>query len=317
MEQKSTSPRRLAYVLNPAAGKGKYLPDARRAAEQARADIVHLTERQGDCIDFIAEPCLRDPDTHFVVYGGDGTAGEAATGIMRAGAGSRAILTVVPCGSGNDFARGMAGFPPPSGEDARFIDLIAVNGRYVINMMNIGFDCDVVAESERLRRKRQLPNSLSYIAGIGSVLAHKETFCTTVQLFGVAGEGTEELHDEVVEGDFLLTAAANLPYCGGGFNAAPAADPSDGFMDVLLVRDISRARFLSLVGSYRKGTHVNPETCTPYPPFKDILEYRHCRTLRLDGVKRICLDGEIIPATGVHADVVPKAVRCTPMAKGG
>ena len=47
------SARRLVYVLNPAAGKGKYLPDARRAAEEAHADIVHLTERQGECIDFM------------------------------------------------------------------------------------------------------------------------------------------------------------------------------------------------------------------------------------------------------------------------
>lgn len=304
------SARRLVYVLNPAAGKGKYLPDARRAAEEAHADIVHLTERQGECIDFIANTCLTDPDTHFVVYGGDGTAGEAATGIMRAGAGSRAILTVVPCGSGNDFARGMAEFPPPDGEDARLIDLIAVNGRYVINVLNMGFDCDVVAESERLRRARQLPNSLSYIAGVAATLSKKESFHAAVQLSGVQTDGSSELHDEEMEGDFLLTAAANFPYYGGGFKAAPASDPSDGFMDVLLVKDISIPRFLSLVASYRKGTHVNAETAHPYPPFQDILTYRRCRTMRLEGVKRICLDGEIVPATGVHADVVPKAIRC-------
>ncbi len=312
MEQ-TKSARRLVYVLNPAAGKGKYLPDARRAAEEAHADIVHLTERQGECIDFITNTYLTDPDTHFVVYGGDGTAGEAATGIMRAGAGSRAILTVVPCGSGNDFARGMAQFPPPDGEDARLIDLISVNGRYVINVLNMGFDCDVVAESERLRRARQMPNSLSYIAGVAATLSKKEVFHASVHLSGVKAEGTDELCDEELEGDFLLTAAANFPFYGGGFKAAPASDPSDGFMDVLLVKDISIPRFLSLVASYRKGTHVNVETGIPYPPFRDILLYRKCRTMRLEGVKRICLDGEIIPATGVHADIVPKAIRCTPV----
>ena len=314
MEQ-TNSARRLVYVLNPAAGKGKYLPDARRAAEDAHADLIHLTERKEECIDFIANTCLQDPDTHFVVYGGDGTAGEAATGIMRAGAGNRAILTVVPCGSGNDFVRGIGEFPPPDGEDARLIDLISVNGRYVLNVLNMGFDCDVVAESERVRRSHQIPGSLSYIAGIAATLRKKESFEATVRLSGVKSPDSDELHDEEIEGKFLLTAAANFPYYGGGFKAAPAADPSDGFMDVILIKDMSIPRFLSLVASYRKGNHVNPETGNPYPQFQDILQYRRCRTMRLEGVKRICLDGEIIPATGVHADVVPKAIRCTPTKK--
>jgi len=309
MSQTQASERRLVYVLNPAAGKGKYIPDARRAAEEAKADAVHLTERPGECIDYIAETCLRDPHTHFVVYGGDGTAGEAATGIMRAGAGAHAILTMKPCGSGNDFVRGIRDFPPAEGEDARWIDLISVNGRYVINMMNIGFDSDVVVESERLRRSRSLPNSMSYIAGVASTLMHKTTIHAHLTLSDVAYAGEAELREEEYEGDFLLCSAANMPYCGGGFKAAPAADPSDGFMDVLIVKDISRAKFLSLVGSYRKGTHVHAETWAVYPQFRGILEYRRCRTLRLDGVKRICLDGEVLPVSGVHADVVPHAVR--------
>ena len=158
-----------------------------------------------------------------------------------------------------------------------------------------------------------MPNSLSYIAGVAATLSKKEVFHASVHLSGVKAEGTDELCDEELEGDFLLTAAANFPFYGGGFKAAPASDPSDGFMDVLLVKDISIPRFLSLVASYRKGTHVNVETCIPYPPFRDILVYRKCRTMRLEGVKRICLDGEIIPATGVHADIVPKAIRCTPV----
>lgn len=301
------SDHRLIYVLNPAAGKGKYLPEARRAAEEEKADVVHVTERPCECIDFIAESCLRDPHTHFVVYGGDGTASEAATGIMRAGAGAHAILTLRPCGSGNDFVRGMKLQRDP--REARFIDLISVNGRYVINMLNIGFDSDVAAESEKLRRTRSLPNSLSYIAGVAAVLGHKQAMHARLTLSGVLNPDGTEVREEEYEGDYLLCAAANMPYCGGGFKAAPAADPSDGYMDVLLVQDMSTARFLSLVGSYRKGTHVNPETWTPYPPFSEILQYRRCRTMRLDGAKRICLDGEILPASGVHADMVPHAIR--------
>ena len=300
---------RLVYVLNPVAGKGKYLPDARRSAEEAHADVVHITERQGECIDFIAESCLRDPHTHFVVYGGDGTAGEAATGIMRAGAGSHAILSIRPCGSGNDFVRGIGEFPLPEGEDARWLDLISVNGRYAINMMNAGFDCDVVENSEKLRRSHQMPNGLSYIVGVGTTLSQKKVFHGSLKLFGVVDPATGDVRDEEIEDDFLIVAAANLPYYGGGFKAAPAADPSDGLMDVMVIRDLSRMKFVSLVGGYRTGKYLNPETLVPYPQYRSVIEYRKCRTLRLDGAPRVCLDGEIILTAGIHADIVPRAIR--------
>ena len=304
--------KRLVYVMNPAAGNGRYLDDARRAAEEAGAE-VHLTERSGECSDYIAEACLHDPDTHFVVYGGDGTAGEAATGIMMAGAGKRASITIVPAGSGNDFVRGIAAFDPPEGQDHIMLDMISVNGRYVLNMLNIGFDCEVAAESEDLRRKRAMNNSASYIAGVAKILAKKPTIQTGMSFHGIWQNGSEELIDEEhMEGEFLLTAVANCPYCGGGFKALPTADPTDGFMDILVVKNISRAKFLSVVGAYRAGTHFHQETRTLTHAFASIAEYRRCKAFTLDTVSRICLDGEIIPACGVRAEVIPEALRYVP-----
>ena len=305
--------KRLVYVMNPAAGDGRYLNDARRAAEEAGAE-VHLTERSGECSDYIAEACLHDPDTHFVVYGGDGTAGEAATGIMMAGAGKRASITIVPAGSGNDFVRGIAAFDPPEGQDHIMLDMISVNGRYVLNMLNIGFDCEVAAESEDLRRKHAMNNSASYIAGVAKVLAKKPTIQTGMSFHGIWQNGLEDLIDEErMEGEFLLTAVANCPYCGGGFKGLPTADPTDGFMDILVVKNISRAKFLSVVGSYRAGTHFHQETRTLTHAFASIAEYRRCKAFTLDTVSRICLDGEIIPACGVRAEVIPGALRYVPM----
>ncbi len=308
----SLQKRRLIYVLNPAAGQGRYLPDARRHAEEHRADQVHLTEAVGDCIDFIAEACIRDPHTHFVVYGGDGTAGEAVNGIMRAGAGELARFTMMSAGSGNDFIRGASELPFPEGADAIPLDLVMVNGRYAINIANVGFDCAVVAASEALRRRRFMNNSLSYICGVVSEISKKETFHADVKLSGVVESDDSVPKDETISGDHLLCAIGNLPYYGGGFKALPAASPLDGMLDVLLVKDVTRAQFISLVGGFRSGKHVNPETWKAYPKFAPYLEYRRCRAISFNGIQKLCLDGEIIPATGVRAEAAPAAIRYIP-----
>lgn len=308
-----TSTRRLVYVVNPAAGQGKFLDAARAAAEENHADFLHMTEGIGECTEFIASACLTDPHTHFVVYGGDGTAGEAVDGIMRVGAGDSARLTVVPCGSGNDFHRGMAEITVPDGEDSIPLDLLRVNGRYALNVANVGFDCAVVAATESLRRKRFLNNGLSYICGVATELVKKETFRAEFRLSGIVHPDGRAPYNETISGDFLLCAIGNLPFYGGGFKAVAAAAPTDGKMDVILARGMSRARFVSLVGDYRKGTHINPETWTPYPKFAPYIEYRRCDRVSFSGIERVCLDGEIIPATGVRAEIVPAAIRYVPM----
>lgn len=308
----STEKRRLVYVLNPAAGQGRYLPDARRHAEEHRADLVHLTEAAGECTDFIAEACVKDPHTHFVVYGGDGTAGEAVNGIMRAGAGDLSRFTMMSAGSGNDFIRGASELTVPEGEDSIPLDLVMVNGRYAINIANVGFDCAVVAASEALRRRRFMNNSLSYICGVLTELSKKETFRADIKLGGVVRFGEDAPTDLTLSGDFLLCAIGNLPFYGGGFKALPAASPQDGMLDVLLVKDVTRTEFISLVGGFRSGKHVDVETWSPQAKYAPYMDYFRCRSISFTGVKKLCLDGEITPVTGVRAEAAPRAIRYVP-----
>ena len=50
--------------------------------------------------------------------------------------------------------------------DTKPLDLIKCNEDYCVNMVNIGFDCYVVLEVEKLRKKKIIPPSLSYIVGL-------------------------------------------------------------------------------------------------------------------------------------------------------
>ena len=53
------------------------------------------------------------------------------------------------------------------------IDLLECNGRYCVNIVNIGFDCNVVYEMEKIRNAKIVPNKLAYIAGIVVTLFKK------------------------------------------------------------------------------------------------------------------------------------------------
>ena len=108
----------------------------------------------------------------------------------------------------------------------------------------------------------------------------------------------------------LFTAAGNGSHCGGGFNALPLADLSDGILDVLAVNDVSRRTFVSLVGGYRAGTYLD-ENRIPKERYREILRFFRCSKMTVRGPETFCLDGEVFP-TGedrtVEAEVVKGAL---------
>lgn len=281
-------------IYNPAAGSGK-----KKSEKPNPSGISHVTTHINDASEYIKKCCLEDPDTCFTVYGGDGTVCEAVNGIMQAGKGDSAILSVVPAGSGNDFVRNF-----PSGSPKEYpLDLIDLGDLFGVNVVNIGFDCEVVAKSESLRSNGLITGGFSYIVGVAAVLAGK---------FGLHLEGEMTLENgeaEPFSGEYLLCAIGNGAYYGGGFKAVPAAKTDDGLLDVLLVRRVSRAKFLSLVGRYRAGKHIDTNTLEPIPDAKDCLIYRRCKSIRVSGMERLCVDGEVIERKEITASVAPKAIR--------
>lgn len=302
------------HLFNPAAGAGRRFADVRAAAEKT-GEPIFVTENSGHAESLCESLCRDDPDTHIVVYGGDGTIHEAVNGIMRSGHAGTASFTVVPAGSGNDFSacvNGSAHLAPGIHE----IDLVRVtdpagNVRYFANSLNMGFDCDVVRETDTLKHKRGLSGSAAYIAGVLVVLARKKPVPLTLTMYGCRPFGAEaDLAEPVtIEQSALLCACANGPFCGGGFKGAPLCDLSDGYMDVLAVKNISRARFLSMVGGYHDGTYISPDGVLK-PAFAQILSYHQCRRAVLSSPAYYCLDGEVHePAASITVEVVPHAVR--------
>lgn len=102
----------------------------------------------------------------------------------------------------------------------------------------------------------------------------------------------------------LLTLFANGAYYGGGFNACSAASLFDGFFDLMIVPPVSRLKFLSLVGKYKKGEIMQTK-------FREQIIYKKCKSLTISKATpiRYCLDGEILTASELNLRIVPAAAK--------
>ena len=119
---------------------------------------------------------------------------------------------------------------------------------------------------------------------------------------GVSEHYVVEVDGQTIDGEQTLICACNGRFYGGGFNPVPEADPTDGMLDVLLVKKVSRLQVAQVVGKYKDGK---------YAQYPDLI--RHFRT---DKVKIICdkptsinLDGELRTATEIEFSVAKEKIR--------
>ena len=313
------SERHQVHIINPKSGRGAGGGNIYSAVEKSAAETggeIIKSEHRGNIEDRVAEACAKDPFVHIIAYGGDGTVNETVNGIMKAGAGRTASFSIVPTGTGNDFSSYVNDSGVFAKTELNKIDVVRVkcgeDVRYYANMMNIGFDSNTVVAADWFKRHTVLQGSAAYVAGVMQTLLQKKTFRGKITLEGVEpfGDGEKSTLPEVYEQNILLTAAANSRYCGGGFCAAPLASLTDGLMDVLIVKNISRLRFVSMVGAYHAGSYID-ENGVMEPRFAKILTYRRCRKVTIEGSPNYCLDGEVRPTGAsrtVEAEVLPGAM---------
>lgn len=302
------------FILNPAAGKGRAGKDFPHkiieTCKRLGADYeLHKTTERGDGEHFVKERCKSrgldengaEETLRFYACGGDGTLNEVVNGAFGY---KNVEITAIPTGTGNDFIRNFncnkkfLDIERQIKGEPLSVDLIQYETkseiRYGINMFNIGLDSDVVVKVAELKKKPLISGTTAYVLGVAIVLGKKEG----VSLEAEFDDGTSQ------GGDIMLIAIANGCYCGGGFKGVPLANIQDGLIDVSIVEMITRRTFLSLIGKYKKGTHLED------PNIKKIVTYKKCRSLYIKSEKdmRVSIDGEISLLKEVDFKVIPKAI---------
>ena len=297
------------FILNPMSGKNykkarksvKTITEKIRSACQKRqlSYRIYYTTSQGDATEYVRSMIKTTADAQrFICVGGDGTINEMVNSVNSV---SNVEFGVIPFGSGNDFVRNFTNTELFSDIEAQLdgttvqLDLIKCNTLYCANMVNIGFDCTVVKEADRLKKLKLVTPGMSYIMGVVTAFFFKK-FGTKMKL--VFDDG------EIIDSTLMLTAIGNGQYCGGGFRSAPRALLDDGIMDLVIIKKLSRLSFIGLIGSYKKGTYLSDPKAMKYITYKQTSHFK----MEFDDPIPICLDGEIKGAKTIDFSVVPNAI---------
>jgi diacylglycerol kinase (ATP) len=237
-------------IMNPAAGRGQartLIASVQKAFALVGANDIRETRKPGD-EEFIAADAVADGVRTIIAVGGDGTCSRIANAILRSGV--HCSLGVVPCGSGNDFAKtlGVAGRTPAQIADllvrgkATSIDVGVCDGHYFLNSGGFGFDSSVL---EATKRVRFLKGDAVYI------------YSALRQLFTYRGVSVSlDSSAEERPTRMLMLTVSNGQFLGGAFRIAPHASAVDGMLDVGLFKDAGLAGRMRIFAGAFRGTHV-------------------------------------------------------------
>ncbi|CAG8570726.1 6607_t:CDS:2, partial [Diversispora eburnea] len=300
--------KRLKVIMNPVSGKGKAVKIFNKEikpildAASCTYDITR-TERANQANELMRTLDLKNYDA-IVCVGGDGTMYEVVNGILsREDAMDVKIpLGIIPAGSGNALNICLHG--DNCGFDVAHSTLTVIKGvpmeidicsvtqgdkrffSFLTQSYGIVADCDL--GTENMRWMGEIRFTIGIVQGI---LAGRRYVNDPIP------EDWEILND-----DLYLFFCGKSPWVGKGFLIFPCALPSDGLMDlVIMKRDgISKTKFLSLLNYASTGAHLN---------FNEV-EYSKIKAFRLTPKNRqygyIGIDGERIPYEPFQVEVLPR-----------
>ena len=273
------------FIINPAAGSRNQTEIYRRkiaqVCEARNLDYsIRVSAAPGRCCKIAREAAQTGEEYRIYACGGDGTLNEVVNG--AAGYQNVAVTTFAG-GSGNDFDRMF--YQPESfrdlerlldAEEAEF-DLIRCNDSYSLNICSVGLDARIGHDVADYKRLPLLSGFRAYaVSSVVNVVK------------GIHEHYVVEVDGERIDGRFTMICACNGRFYGGGFKPVPTADPTDGKLEVLLVRDVSRLKVLQVIGAYKNGRYAEfPELIRHFSTDRVRILCDRPTGINLDGERRV------------------------------
>ena len=311
-------------IINHAAARVRRLwPEIKRKLDASGVEYqAYETTARGDATSK-TRAFLRSGIDSIVVVGGDGTLSEAAEGFFEfnddldvppTAINPSATLGVLPAGTGDDFARGLAGTRAPlqtwidkfvahaSGESQTLtVDVLygRCNGYekpfICLNASTMGIGGETAGRvAAQGKFMRNFSGEFRFVfAAVGALAAWRERRA----IITVDGR-------TITDGPMNLVAVGNALYCGGGMMLSPDARIDDGKLDVITASGLSRANVVTELSRIHTGGHVkNPKVTITQGTIVRI------ETLMLQDAMPLEADGNVRGVTPVQFQIMPRVLR--------
>lgn len=258
----------------------------------------------------LARESYKEGYRKFIVVGGDGAIHEVVNGLFSCGdiLPQDLVLSIVPLGSGNDWARL---HQIPSGDYHTAVNLIArseshlrlqdvarvktmMDGRlycrYMINIGGLGFDSEVCHRFD-IAKSRGHAGDKQYLKSLvqGFLFYKYLNFKILVD------------DKPFYEGPALSVALGIGKYCGGGMMQTPQAQFDDGLVDITVIGRLSKAGLIFKLPRLYNGTVL------------EIKNAYHARGKKIEifanPYSYMEVDGELVGVTPVTVEIIPNAVK--------
>lgn len=232
---------------------------------------VCTTSHQGEAVE-LAQKAADNGTELIVSVGGDGTVNEIVTGIMKSK--NNPSLGIIPLGWANDFIKStdissdiIEACKVLVRGKVKEIDVGTINEKiYFVNICGIGFDAEVAQLANQMKNKHPNWHTLSafvYVfATIKKLLSPFSLHNVKIKFDG------REIHSKI-----LFIAISNGKFYGGRFKITPEAILDDGLLEVCIVEEMGRLKYLMSIPQVVKGEHASIKGVNFYRVKEIIIEF--------------------------------------------
>ena len=292
-----SSKTRARVICNPASGGGCEPEVIREELEDFEAEW-NYTHGAGDA----RRAAEEWSEGLLIVVGGDGTVTEAVNGLGRADFPNDVTLAVLPMGTGNDLAATLA-IPNATGGarevirqgrvrrlDVARIRSEGVGERFFINVATGGLGAETSSLADE-----ELKGRWGNLAYFRASLESARDF--EVREVRVTLDGEERIVRAV------NVVVGNCRYAGGGWLAAPRANPEDGLLDLVVIEDIGLKEALTLApAGLARADYLGKEGVFS-------ARAKQIRVETYPGGLEFTADGELIGDEPAEFEVIPHTLK--------
>lgn len=242
---------KVLFIINPVAGgknRTKEINEVVREELRSEEGVFEIkTASDRRAVIELSDKAVKRGYSAVFACGGDGTIHDIAGPLVN----SQTALGIIPCGSGNGFARAL-GVPLDNiracvsivkSKRTRDVDVGLIGDKFFFSTAGIGFDAYLSKKYNDGFLSKRLRGLAPYFP-----LAVFEFYRYAPLLLSMKVD-----NNLVTETPFILTFA-NTPYYGGTAVIAPGAMPDDGLLDICTVPKIGLFQAFMLARRLFNGT---------------------------------------------------------------